>query len=352
MGFGQRVHVPAYVAHDRFSVTAVVGARPRSADAVAARIGARAYASWQTMLAEADVDLVSIATAPHLHAPVALAALERGHAILLEKPTALDAREAGAIVETARATGLVGAVCHEFRYRPAHLAVRDRLRAGDLGQVQAVHAHVHNPGLASLRERPVNWLARWETGGGYLGAIASHQVDTLLWWMQEPVVRVWADLRAAAAVRPAGDGSPRHETVTAEDSYVLFLQFASGAVATIALSTAGVGFGEQWDILGEEGALRVTDATRVERRAGGAGMTESLPLSELPVVPSLPGDPPDVRTALLTRLLDRLAAALDGDQEGAQDLPDLAQGLRVQRILDAAREASRTGLAVRLSPSV
>lgn len=352
MGFGQRVHVPAFTAHDRFKVVAVAGQRPHSGDRVAERIGAKSFDRWQDLVGAEDLDLISVATAPYLHAPVALAALDQGRAILLEKPTALDAREAGAILETARSRGLVGAVSHEFRFRPAHLAVRDRLREGAIGRIVAVHATVESPGLDALAKRPVGWLARWETGGGYLGAVGSHEVDNLLWWMDEPVVRVWADLRAAAPLRPAEGGEARLECATAEDSFVLFLGFASGAVATITFTTAGAGFGETWDILGEKGALRVRDASHVEMLRAGAANPEPLALPELQEVPSLPGDPPDVRTALLSLLLDRLAAALDGEAQGAVDLPGLDQGLRVQRVLDSAREASRTGLAVRLSPAI
>lgn len=352
MGFGQRVHVPAYHAHNRFQVVAVAGARPHSADGVAERIGATSYDRWEDLLEEADVDLVSIATAPHLHASIGLRALEGRHAILLEKPTALDAREAGSLVETARTQGQIGAISHEFRFRPAHLAVRDRLRQGAIGPIVAVHATVHSPGLAALRARPVGWLARWETGGGFLGAVGSHEVDTLLWWMDEPVVRVWADLRAVASQRPAADGSGRLETPSAEDSFVLFLAFASGAVATLTFTTAGAAFGETWDILGETGALRITDASRVDVLREGTRAPETMSLPALPEVPSLPGDPPDIRTALLSQLLDRLAAALDGDRQGSADLPGLDQGLRVQRVLDSAREANRTGTAIHLQPAV
>jgi predicted dehydrogenase len=347
MGFGQKVHAPGFFAHDRFEIVAVAGARPGSADALARAVGARAYDDWRELVGVEDLDLVSIATAPHLHAPVALAALERGRNILLEKPMALDAREAGAIVESARARGLMGAIVHEFRYRPERLMVRERIAAGTLGRILALHVTTHNPSLPQLAGAPVGWLARAETGGGYLGAVASHTVDTLQWWAGEEIVRVWADLRAAVPVRPATAGGS--ERVTAEDSFVLFLAFASGAVATATFSTAGAGFGERWEVLGERAALRL-EGGRLEWAAPGQAPTE-LPAGEpLAPAPALPGAPADPRTPPFVRLLDRLARALDGDAQARSELASLEQGLRVQRVLDGARLAQATGGAVRILP--
>ncbi|MCL6595105.1 MAG: Gfo/Idh/MocA family oxidoreductase [Firmicutes bacterium] len=346
MGFGQKVHAPGFFAHERFELVAVAGARPGTARDLARAAGAQAYDDWREMVAEADVDLVSIATAPHLHAPVALAALARGRHILLEKPTAMDAREAGQVVEAARTAGRVGAIVHEFRYRPERLAAWRAVRAGELGRVVAVHVTTHNASLGQLSQAPVGWLFRAETGGGYLGAIASHAVDTVQWWLDEEVVRVWADLRATLPFRPAQGGGT--ERVTAEDAFVLFLQFASGAVGTIVFSTAGAGFGERWEVLGERGALRVEGGRTLFVPAGGE--VRELDLEPLPPAPALPGGAPDPRTPPFLRLLDRLARALDGDDGVWAELAGLTQGLRVQRVLDGARLASATGGAVRILP--
>lgn len=346
MGFGRRVHAPGFFGHPRFELVAVAGARPGTADALAAASGARAYDDWQSLVAEADVDVVSIATAPYMHAPVALAAIGRGRNILLEKPTALDAREAGCVVEAARAGGVTGALVHEFRFRPARLAVKERIDRGDIGRLLAFHVTSHMAALAGLSEAPVGWLARAETGGGFLGAIASHYIDTVQWWAGEEVVRVWADLRAAAPYRPAAGGG--RERVSAEDSFVVVLTLASGAVATVSVSLAGAGFGERFEVLGDRGAMRVEDDRTVSFVAAGSREPQSVAIEELPPPPHIGTDAPDPRTPPFLRLLDRFAVALDGDAPA--DLPDLAQGLRIQRILDGARLASATGAAVRLLP--
>jgi predicted dehydrogenase len=348
MGFGQKVHAPGFFGHERFELVAVAGARPGSAEALASATGAKAYDDWQTLVAEADVDVVSIATAPHLHAPVAIAAIARGRNVLLEKPTALDAREAGAIAEAARNGGVLGAIVHEFRYRPERIAVYEELRRGTIGRVLAAHVTTHNGSLSNLRKAPVHWLFRAETGGGYLGAIASHALDTLQWWTDEEIVRVWADLRAVAAARPGAAGG--EERATAEDSFVVVFHFASGAVGTLVFSTAGAGFGERWEVLGEQGAIRV-EGSRAELLEAGQTTPRELALgAPLPASPAVPGAAPDPRTPPFLRLLDRYALALDGDAGARAELAGLEQGLRIQRVLDGARMASATGGSVRLLP--
>jgi predicted dehydrogenase len=348
MGFGRRVHVPGFFAHDRFQLAAVAGARPHSADETARLSGARAYDDWTELVARDDLDVISIATAPPLHAPVALAALRSGKAILLEKPTAMDAREAGQIADEARTRGLVGAIVHEFRFWPARLDLRRRIAQGEIGRPLAAHVIVPRSNLATLRSQTADWWARVESGGGVLGASASHQVDSLTWWLGEPVVRVWADLRTAVPVRP-GEGGGR-DRVSAEDSYTLFLQFASGATATVALSVAGAAFGDRWEVLGERGALCMEADARLYRVPDGSRDAQAVPLPVLDAPPALPGTEPATLTAPFLRLLDRFAAALDGNGDGAADLPDLAQGLHVQRVLDGARLSAATGSAVRILP--
>lgn len=348
MGFGRKVHVPALFAHDRFQLVAVAGIRPHSADETARLSGAKAYDDWAELVAREDLDVVSVATAPPLHAPVALAALRHGRAVLLETPTAMDAREAGRIVEEARARALVGAVAHELRFWPARLDLRRRIAQGEIGRPLCAHVIVPRPILAALREQSVDWWARTAGGGGALGAAAAHQVDSLTWWFGEAVVRVWADLRAAAPVRPGASGG--RERVTAEDSYTLFLGFASGAAATIVTSVAGAAFGDRWEVLGEEGALCMEADARLYRVPAGGRDAQAVPLPVLDPPPALPGTEPVPRTAPFMRLLDRFAAALDGNADSAQDLPDLDGGLSVQRVLDGARLSAATGSAVRILP--
>ncbi|HEV2310622.1 MAG TPA: Gfo/Idh/MocA family oxidoreductase, partial [Acidimicrobiia bacterium] len=116
-GFGARVHVPALQAAG-FDIVALVGRDPDKTARRAARLGVPASCDVDEMLARPDVAAVSIATPPATHARLAIAAAEAGKHVLCEKPFALDAAEAEAMLAAAEQAGVTHLIGHEFRLAP------------------------------------------------------------------------------------------------------------------------------------------------------------------------------------------------------------------------------------------
>lgn len=126
----QVMHLPALrMLEDRFAVTALADVSPRVADGVGARwqVAAR-HTDWRTLLAGDDVDAVLVACPNAYHAEVALAALETGRHVLVEKPMCITLREADALAAAQRASGRVLQVGYMRRHAPA-LAEAARLVA-------------------------------------------------------------------------------------------------------------------------------------------------------------------------------------------------------------------------------
>jgi predicted dehydrogenase len=148
-----------------FTVTGVGSRSLGKAEQFAARHGiAQAYGSYSGLLAANDVDAVYIATPHTLHAANALAALDAGKHVLLEKPFALNATEANAVVTSARERRLVVLEAMWTRYLPHMIRLREILAAGTLGEVRAVYAD-HGQKLPSdARHR----LQNPNLGGGAL----------------------------------------------------------------------------------------------------------------------------------------------------------------------------------------
>src|SRR2546428_9386214 len=119
-GFGARVVAPTFAATPGCEVVDVVS--PRDNEAVAA------------LCARADVDLVCVHSPPFLHAPHVRLALAAGHAVLCDKPFAMDAEEAAALVAEAEAAGVVHLVNFEFRHQPARVRLRELLAEGAIGR--------------------------------------------------------------------------------------------------------------------------------------------------------------------------------------------------------------------------
>ncbi|HEV2762268.1 MAG TPA: Gfo/Idh/MocA family oxidoreductase, partial [Pyrinomonadaceae bacterium] len=180
-GFARTVQIPAFVACEGARVVAVASGRRENAERVAREFGIPSVCdSWRELVAREDVDLVSIVTPPVSHLEMTLGALDAGKAVLCEKPFAMEATQADAMRERARAAGRLAHVDHELRFLPARRMMRDLLRAGAIGRVRHARFTFGGGGRASS-ERAWDWRPDAGAGGGVLGAIGSHAVDSLRW---------------------------------------------------------------------------------------------------------------------------------------------------------------------------
>ncbi|WP_417416576.1 Gfo/Idh/MocA family protein [Hoeflea sp.] len=110
------------------------------ADQLAAMHGVKAM-TIEEVLADPAVDGVVLALPPQYHADQAIAALEAGKHVLVEKPIALSVADARRVVEAAEKTGLVAMTGHVLRFHPAFEALEAMIAAGDLGAVRYIHSH-------------------------------------------------------------------------------------------------------------------------------------------------------------------------------------------------------------------
>ncbi|MBL9105211.1 MAG: Gfo/Idh/MocA family oxidoreductase [Myxococcales bacterium] len=198
--------------------------RARAA-AFAARHGAGGpvHDDLEAMLADPALDAVVIATPDRLHAPQALAALAAGKHVFVEKPLATSVADAEAVRAAAVARDRKLAVGYHLRWHAGLRALRERVRAGDLGRV------LHLRLAWTFVERDAdNWragpdVARWWS----LAAVGTHALD-LTDWLLRPVCGELTDLRALTS--SFVHGHPHDETA------VLALRFADGATADILTS--------------------------------------------------------------------------------------------------------------------
>ncbi len=184
------------------------------------------YADWRTMLAESACDAVLVATPPAQHADVAVAALESGRHVLVEKPLAASLVDAERIAAAARAAGRVAAVGFNQRCHPALARIRDEIRAGAFGTLAGVRVVWSSGAGFSARE----WLGERAQGGGALLDLGSHVVD--LW-------RFLADAEIESA------RATSRSVIIDDECATLEATMAGGAVMTAELSLVG---GDRFDI--------------------------------------------------------------------------------------------------------
>ncbi len=183
---GQR-HLEAYDALDGVRIVGVAGLEAPVRGALAARYGIEHQVDrWEDLLELDGIDAVSVAVPTFLHAPIAVAALERGMHVLSEKPMARNESEATAMVDAARAAGRVLDVGFNHRQRGDIQALKEVIDAGRLGRPYYAKAWW-------LRRTGIPTRGSWFTtaelaGGGPLVDIGVHALDFALFLLGNPVV--------------------------------------------------------------------------------------------------------------------------------------------------------------------
>jgi len=338
-GFGAKVHAPGFASDRGYKLVGIASERLESAKAAAAahRIP---YATddWKKMLEEVDADLVSVATPVDLHYPMARAALERKRHVLLEKPFALNVAQAKELTALARTQGVVNAINHEFRHYPARAALTRLIQEGRLGNLEHIAIRDRLPGWARDPSRRLTWLTDRQRGGGYLGALGSHHMDTLMLWAG-PIRRLFCTLRSLAP-RAAAE-SPAHQAITADDCFTLLVEFESGATGIVDLFGGGRVRSERFEVFGSEDALTILDPWQLGRQNAKGGV------DAVPIPPDLDLSPtPDAPALAPFRvMIARLKAAIRG--EGTVE-PTFADAIRIQEALDVARKSDQSGRWVTL----
>jgi predicted dehydrogenase len=337
-GFARTTQLPGFAAVEGARLVAVASGRRENAERAAREFGIEhVVADWRGVVERDDVDLISIVTPPATHAEMALAALAAGKAVLCEKPMAMDAEECASMVEAARVAGRLALVDHELRFLPARRRMRELIGAGEIGEVRHAKFSFRSDSRADPA-RAWDWWSDAGAGGGVLGAIGSHAVDTLHWLLSSRVSHVSAALTTHVAERADARGQRR--AVTTDDEALLVLHFEGRATGAASLSMVEAGgYEHRVEVFGTEGALKVEGGGSLWRaRRGGAWEeveTESAPLAE--------GMRDNEWSRGFTAFARELVAAVREGRTEVEGAATFADGYHTQLVLDAARNAHESG---------
>jgi predicted dehydrogenase len=230
----------------------------------------RASTDYRAVLADPDVDVVSICAPTGLHRDIGVAAAEAGKPFWIEKPVGRDATEAADVAAAASKAGLVTSVGYNYRHAPGVERVRQLVANGDLGRITNVRA-VFFTGYGSEPKGALSWrFIRDLAGSGALGDLLSHVID-LMQYLLGPIGEVSAVMSTVYTERPILPmGSGTHfaviedgelGTVENDDYAATLVRFspvsrAPGALGTLEASRIIVGpqCGLGFEIYGTEGS--------------------------------------------------------------------------------------------------
>jgi predicted dehydrogenase len=331
-GWATRVQVPLF-RKAGLTIGGIAGAHKTKTRRIAEELGVVAYDDWKAMIADRAIDVVTVTTPPAQHVEIAIAALEAGKHVICEKPAALDAREAGTLVDCARSHGdRLSLIDHELRFLPSWRAARERI--ADIGALRYAEVRYSSPSRAD-RLRAWNWWNDEKQGGGIWGAVGSHFVDALRYFGFEPEA-AQAALHTAIAERPFGEGVKR---ATADEIATVQLRLKNGAMAVLNLSTVSSWIDEPAVITlhGDRGAFRLTGEELLFH--GGERPVERIAGGEMQ---SRPGNSSGGAFGTGTLLFaEALRSVLDDDDPNAlAPAATFDDGLAHQRVLDAARRSA------------
>ncbi|NUP58621.1 MAG: Gfo/Idh/MocA family oxidoreductase [Pseudarthrobacter sp.] len=338
----------------------LVGRDATAVAEAAAKYGwAESATDWRTVITRDDIDIVDICAPGWMHAEIAIAALEAGKHVLVEKPLANTLAEAElmtAAAAKARARGVQSMIGFNYRRVPALALAKELIGEGRLGTVRHVRAAYLQDWLSDA-EAPMTWRLRKETAGsGALGDIASHAIDQVLFLLGDQVTEVAGRLHTFVSQRPGGNGI---EDVTVDDAAWATLSLTSGAIASVEVSRVATGRKNslQIEVYGDKGTilfdlenlneLGFLDATAPVREQGFRRI-----LVNEPVHPYLNAWWPQGHIigwehTFTHQIRDFLTAIKDGTPPS----PSFEEGLNVQYILNAVEESAAAKSALVQLPS-
>lgn len=298
-GMIARFHAAALLSLENAALVGVADAAPQFAESFAQQYGIKAYASYEDMLADPDIDAVCICTPSGFHAPNALQALQAKKHVVLEKPMAFTAKETRQLEEAAEKSGCVLTVICQLRFSKDVQKIRKLLAENAFGKLVFCDLYMkywRDPAYYASS----NWKGtRKFDGGGALMNQGIHGVDLLLY------------LAGDAKVLCAKNKTHFHN-IEVEDLSVAMLEFENGAMGVIEASTcSNPGFERRLEITGTEGSVVLVE-NRIEKLIlKGEDCTESAEAK----VSGTASDPTAMDSALHAQQIANFIGAIQGQQE-------------------------------------
>jgi len=306
---------------------------------ISEQYGCKAYEKYADMLADEDIQAVSIATPSGMHAEMGIQAADAKKHVIVEKPADITPDKVDELIEAGQRNEVKMAGIFQSRFDPLNIRIRQAVQEGKLGKMVGVHGHLPWFRAQSYFEGPHgSWKGTWTMdGGGSLMNQGVHTVDLLQWFAG----RV-KDVSAMIGVFG-------HD-IEAEDEAVAILRFESGAMGTLYSTTCcypGLSqritlFGTRGTIVKDEGRLKVWKSMDDEGEQQEKQMMELYGENK---EASAAADPMAVGFDGHTQIVMDLVEAIEEDREPSLSVSDAKHAVE---IVCAVYESARSGQPVHL----
>ena len=324
----QRRHIPEYAENQHVELVAFADPNLERAQEMVELYGGKAYASYEEILANEDIDAVSVCTPNYLHAPMTIAAANAGKHVLVEKPMACSIEEAEQMIEAARKNNVYLMVGHNQRLMPPHVKAKEILDSGKLGKVLTFRTSFGHPGPEAWSvDGADSWFFRKEEAiMGAMGDLGVHKSDFIRYLLNDEVADVASFI-----------GTLHKEGTEVDDNATCLLRMKSGAIGTLVASWTQYKGGDNSTILwcengvmkigtveGNEVIVELTDGTVETYQVGMMSTNEKQ-------VPS------GVIDTFVESITTNTPPTISGEE-----------GLRAVKVILGAFESQKTGRVVQL----
>lgn len=330
-GWSSIAHVPGLRAAEGIELAAVCTSRPESAAAASDVYGVPGFHAVADLVAQDDIDLISVVVRVPKHRDVVMAALEGGKHVFSEWPLGANLVEAQQMAARAEEAGVITAVGLQGRHDP-HLSFIRQLHAdGWLGRVVAVSVTMFGGGALDHSSRDA-WMGNKANGANFLTIVGGHVIDAISYCMAP-----FAELSATVTTQfPEWHLSDTGETIKADapDSIVVQGELESGAAVSLhAASAPHNASGWRMQVYGTEGTIVASTSglpqiTPIEL----LGARGSEPLEVLSLPAELTDEMPPGPAGNVGRAYQNLAIAIS---QGQAFSPDFTHAQSLHRALDS-----------------
>lgn len=348
-GFARKVQIPAFLECEGARIVSVASHQLANAESTAREFGIEHFTdNWRETVENEAVDLVCITTPPASHYEITLAAIETGKHVLCEKPMAMYTAEALEMTRRAAEKGVLALIDHEKRFQDGRLKAFEMLRSGEIGKIRHVK-YVFRNASRGAKDIAWNWWSDKLQGGGALGAIGSHAIDALLWLTGAEISQVYCQLNTHVRERKDANGNWRE--VTTDDETMMLLRFADTDLtenATGSVSLSMVEFPDYQhsiEFVGTTGSLKILHLGEIF--VTKAGEKDWTPV-KVNLGKSIAGIFDSGFPSAFLSFAPKIIEAIQKGKTEIEHAATFEDGVKVQKVIDAAHEANETGCSVKV----